>query len=156
MGQSSQAGFNSTDNNRRGLIGVANQITIYNRSVVRPVPHDTARGIHVIISSFFRYGIMIHHGIHISCGNKKTKFWCSQNRYRCIIFPVRLRNNANRIAVCLKNSGNNGMTKGWMVNIGIAANVDKVQLFDTPFFHILFTDWQKTIVHKLFLLVSFL
>ena len=90
MSETAQAGFQSSNDQWCVFVGAADEIAVYHGCVIRPPAHDSARRKRIFLTAFFRYGIMIDHGIHISTGYNKTDFWLSQDTDTVRIFPVRL------------------------------------------------------------------
>ena len=89
---------------------------------------------------FFRHTVMIDHGIHISCGNKKSQPRLSEFPDAVFIFPVRLAQHGYLIAMSLKKPADNGRSKGAVIHISISHNVDKIRLRPASFFHFFSVD----------------
>ena len=126
---------------------MTDQITIHDRSIIRPFSHHTARGIGIHRSALLGNGIMIYHGIHISGRYNESKSRRTENGNGSIIFPVRLWDNSYRISVWLEDTGNNRMTEWRMIHISITTYINKVKLLDSTIDHILFWNWKITFVH---------
>jgi len=135
MCQSSKAGFNSAQDNRRLLIYLANQIAIYDCCIIRTFAHHASRCIGIRFSSFLRHRIMIYHRIHIPAWNKKSKSWFSKHGNTLFVFPIRLTDHSNLITICFQNSCNNRMSKRWVIHISITGHIDKIYLFPSSFQH---------------------
>ena len=83
---------------------------------------------------------MIDHGVHITAGNQKSKPWLSQHGNTSRVFPVRLGNDACRVAMGFQDPADNGMAKRRMIHIGIPDHIDKIKLFTACLFHFFSTD----------------
>lgn len=134
-----QTGFNAANENRNLLsICFPNSIAIDNGSMVGTKTGFSSGGIKVGVPAFFCCSIMIDHRINISCRNQKAKPRFSECFKRITGVPVRLCNNADRVAVGFQNSGNNGRSKAGMIHIGIPYDIDKIQNINSSILHIFF------------------
>ena len=140
MRHTTQACLNSSDNDRSLLISMPNQVAIDYYCVIRSFIRNTSRCISVTFPVLLGYIIMVHHGIHIAGRNEEAESWLSQYCNTGIILPIRLCNDAYRVPMRLQQSGNNGMSKRWMIYVSVSTDIYKVKLFDASFFHIFFTD----------------
>ena len=143
MCQSSETCLDPSEDDRCLLIYLTDQVTVYNRCVIRTLSHQASRRISVRSAVLFRHGIMIHHRIHISRRHEEAEPRLPENRNALIavlIFPVRLRNDTDFKSMRFQKSRNDRMSERRMVYISISGNIDKIQLFPSPFFHILFAN----------------
>ena len=140
MCQSSETCLDPSEDDRCLLIYLTDQVAVYNRCVIRTLSHHASRRISIRSAVLFRHGIMIHHRIHISRRNKESQSRFSKNRNAVLIFPVRLRNDTDFKSMRFQKSRNDRMSERRMVYISISGNIDKIQLFPSPFFHILFAN----------------
>ena len=136
----SQTGFDATQNDRSFLISLPDQIPVDNAGIIRPLSHNTSGCVSIGLPSLFGYGIMVDHGIHISCGYKKSKTWFAKNRDAVRCLPVRLCNDSHSVATGFQQPCDDGMTKGRMVYISISGNIDKIDLIPSTFFHFFSAD----------------
>ena len=81
---------------------------------------------------------MVHHGIHIAGGNEKAELWLAECAHAFGVAPVRLCDNADRETVCFENAGDDRRAERRVVDVGIAANVHEIELFDAAYRHIFF------------------
>ena len=134
----------STDDHRNILVGMPDQIAIYNGGVIGSLSHNTTGRISIDLTFLFGNIIVIHHRIHISCRYQKSKSGFSVNGNALIIFPVRLGYDPNGIAVGFQNTADNGMSKRRMVYVSIPDDIYKIKLVKTPVKHILSCEGQKS------------
>ena len=85
-------------------------------------------------------GIVIHHGVHVAAGHQKPQPGTSEYVDGSGIFPVRLRNDANAVAIVFQNPADDGVTEGGVVYIGIADDIYEVTAFPAPLRHFFFVD----------------
>ena len=137
MRKSPKAGFDSSYDYRHILITSSNQISVDNGCIIRALSHGPAGCVGIRRTFLFRYIVVIYHGIHVSAGNQKAKPRPSKHINTVRIFPVRLRDNSHLIASGFQNPADDGMPKRGMIHIRIPDHIDKIQLVNSPFLHVL-------------------
>ena len=133
-----QARLNAADDHRHILITSADQVPVHRRSAVRPSSGLTAGGVGVRWPPFSRHKVMIHHGIHIAAGNEKGQSGTAKNRNAVVILPVRLGKDAHAVPMSLQDPADDRVSKGRVVHISVSCDIDKIRLFDSLLFHLLF------------------
>ena len=68
-----QAGFNPANDNGGILIGLADQISVNYRGMIRAFAHNAAGGVGIHASSLLGYRIVIDTAVHISGTDQKAK-----------------------------------------------------------------------------------
>ena len=94
-----QARLNTSDDDRRMLVSVSDQIAIHDNCIIRTLTHLPAGRIGICVAALFGYRIMIDHGIHITAGYKKPKPRFAEYLNAFIVLPVGLWDDADRISV---------------------------------------------------------
>ena len=145
---SSKTGFDPAQDNRRILVCLPDQVAVHDGGMIRTSSHHSAWRIGIRFSSFFRNRIMIHHGIHVAGRHQKPQPWLSIFRNRSAVLPVRLGDDADLISMSLQMPGNDGVSKGRMVHIGISGHVDKIHPVPSSIDHILPAQRQKPLFHS--------
>lgn len=138
MRKAAQAGLDAADDDGRFLKRAADEVGIYDDGVIRAQAHFAAGGEKVAAAALFGDGIVVHHGIHIAGGNEKAKFWLAECAHAFGVAPVRLCDNADRETVCFENAGDDRRAERRVVDVGIAADVHEIELFDAAYRHIFF------------------
>ena len=136
MGHTSQACFDTADNDGYSPVHPADQIAVDHSGMIGPLPGFPSRRIGVGGPAFPGYKIMINHGIHVSGGNQESQPGAPENADALLILPVRLGNDTDTVAVRLQNAGDYGMSKGRVIHIGVAGHIHKIRLRDPPVFHL--------------------
>jgi hypothetical protein len=88
-------------------------------------------------------GIVVDHGVHVAAGYQETQAGTAVDVDGLGILPVRLGDDAHRVAVALQNTADDGVAKGMMIHIGVTDNIDKVALVPATVDHILFAYGKK-------------
>ena len=145
VGHTAQAGLQPAQDHGRLLKSPPDQVSIDHDRVVRPLSHDPAGTESVLPSVFFVDGIVVDHGIHIAGGDQEAQPGLPQRRHALRIPPVRLADHADRVAVGLQDTRNNGRPEARVVHIGVTADIDKIQLPDSLCLHVLPAHGQKTL-----------
>ena len=143
MGKPPQRRLNTANQNRHIPVGLTNQVTVYDCCVVGTFAHDTAGGEGIGFAPVLGDGIVVHHGVHIAAGNQKAQTWLAVDIDGPGILPVRLGDDAYGITVTLKNSADDGVAEGRVVNVCVADDIDKIALCPAPINHILLAYGQK-------------
>ena len=117
-------------------VALADEVTVDDRRVIRALPADTAGGEGVGFPMVMGNSIVIDHGVHIAAGNEKAKPRLPQRRDGVRIPPIRLGENADLVARVLQHPADDGVTKGRMIDIGVANDIDEIALTPTPGGHI--------------------
>ena len=103
--QATQRSLHTTHDKRGVFIGSSNQIAINHRRVIGAQAHLPTRGIKIAIAVFFCNRIVAHHRIHVSRTYQKRQAGLAEHIDAGGVMPIRLRNNAHFVAICLKQSG---------------------------------------------------
>ena len=143
MTQPAQAGLDTADENGHIFINLTDQVAIDHSGIIRALAHLGAGGEGVGLALVLGDGIMVDHGIHIASGYQETQPGTAVDIDGLRIFPIGLGNDAHAVALAFQDTADNGMTKGGVVYVGIADDVDKVALAPAPVQHILFADGKK-------------
>ena len=98
MGQTAQAGLDPSRNDRDVRINRPDQIAVNHAGIIRPLSHYASGRIGVLFPPPFGYGIVVHHGIHISCAHQKSQPRPSKGHNTLLLFPIRLRDDPHPIA----------------------------------------------------------
>ena len=137
VGHPPQAGLQPAQDHRCPFKGPANEVAVDHDRVVRPPSHDPAGRKGIPAAVFFIDGIVVDHGIHIAGGDQKAQPGLPQDRHALRVPPVRLADHADRVAAGLEDTRNNGRPEAGVVHVGIAADIDKIKLFDPLRPHVL-------------------
>ena len=136
--------FDSSRNDRHMLIFLTDQVTVDDHCPIRSFSHLSARRVGIHFSMLLCHRIMIHHGIHITGADKKSKPWLSQCHDTFRMTEIRLGNDPHLIAMTLQQSADDRRSKRRMIHIGITDHIDKIQLINTPLLHIRSAHRQKS------------
>ena len=143
MGQPPQTGLDAANQDGNILVGLADEVAVDNGGIVRPLAHYPAGGKGIGFPPVLGHGIMVYHAVHVATADQKAQPGAAKDINGLGGFPVRLGDNAHAVAVVFQNSGNNGMTEGGMIHIGIPAYIYKIALFPAAIHHFLLADRQK-------------
>jgi len=73
---------------------------------------------------------MVHHGINVARADQKRKAWPAKAAECLRAVPVRLGENADRIAVAFEHTADNRRAEARMVHIRIADDIYKIKLLN--------------------------
>ena len=126
MPQPAQTCLNTADEDGNVLVGLTDEVAVDRSGVVRAFAHDAAGGEGIGFPAVLGDGIVVDHGVHIAAGNQKAQPGTAENVDGFGIFPIRLRDDANIVAVAFQNPADNGMAEGWVIDVGVADDVHKI------------------------------
>ena len=138
MPQPAQTRLNTADEDGNVLVGLTDKVAVDRSGVVRAFAHDAAGGEGIGFPVVLGDGIVVDHRVHIAAGDQKPQPGTAENVDGFGIFPIRLRDDANIVAVAFQNPADDGVAEGRMIHIGIPDNIDKIKLGDAPLSHFFF------------------
>ena len=149
--EAAQTGLDAAEDDRCFLVGAADQVGVDDRGVIRPQPHFPARRVGVHTAALFGNRVVVDHRIHIAGGDEEAELRLAERGDARGVAPVRLGDDADRKAVGLEHAGDDRGAEGGVVDVGVAADVDEIELFDAAGGHICFGDGEKSAsVHIVF------
>ena len=89
--------------------------------VVRALSHEAAGRVCVSFPVAAGDGIVVHHRVHVAAADQKAEPGLAQDGDGIGIFPVRLRDDADLVAVGLQNTRDDRVPERRMVDIGVLA-----------------------------------
>ena len=143
MREPPKACLNAADDDGGFFVALADQIAVDRHSVVRALSHEAAGRVCVNLPVMAGDGIVVHHRVHVAAADQKAEPGLAQDGDGIGIFPVRLRDDADLVAVGLQNTRDDRVSKRRMIDIRVADDIDKVALRPAAGFHIGFVDGQK-------------
>ena len=143
VGKPSETCLNATDDNGRFFVALANQVAVDRYGVVRALAHDAAGRVGVRFAVMAGDGVVVDHRVHVAAADQKAETRLPQDRYRIGIFPIRLGDDANLVAVRFQNARDDRVPERRMVDVSVADNIDEVALRPAAAVHIFFADGQK-------------
>ena len=126
MPQPAQTCLNAADEDGNVLVGLTDKVAVDRGGVVRAFAHDAAGGEGIGFPAVLGDGIVVDHGVHIAAGNQKAQPGTAKNVDGFGIFPIRLRDDANIVAVAFQNPADDGVAEGWVIDVGVADDVHKI------------------------------
>ncbi len=99
---------------------------------------SSARGVGVITAAAACGGVVIDHRVHGSGGyaeeqSRRTEF----AEVAEVVLPIGLRNDCHFVTGCLECASDDGSSKRWVVDIGIAREQDDIDIFPAKSLHLL-------------------
>ena len=76
---------------------------------------------------------MVHHGIDIAGADEECKAGLAEAFEIFRTVPIRLGNDAHRVAVAFKHPADDGRAKARVIHIRIPDDIHKIKLFNVPF-----------------------
>ena len=130
VGKTPEARFNAANDDRHAAVRFPGAVGINDRRTVRALPRLAAGRISIARTAFFCRGIMVHHGINVARADQKRKAWPAKAAECLRAVPVRLGENADRIAVAFEHTADNRRAEARMVHIRIADDIYKIKLLN--------------------------
>lgn len=137
VGKAAQAGFDAADDDGHILIGFPHAVGIDDGRPFRPVAGFAAWRIVVAAAEFLGCRLFIEHGIEIAGCNQSGQPRPSQFLERFGTMPVGLGNDTDTIAPAFQYAADEGCGKTEVIDIGVAIDVDKIELIPAAAFHVL-------------------
>ena len=121
MGDASQTGFNTTNNN--GLfIRFFTALSVNRYRSVGALAMNITRRVSIVVAQLTICRVMVDHGIHVASGYAEKERWLTQRHKGVFRCPVGLGNNADSITLCFQRSAYNRHAKAGVINISIASD----------------------------------
>ena len=130
VAQPSQTGLDAADDDRRMLVGLADQVAIDDDSVVGALANDAAGRVGVLMAALLGHRIVVDHGVHVAGGDQKAEPRLAILLYTRVVAPVGLADQRNAVAARLQQAADDRSAKARMVHVRVAADIDKVGLRD--------------------------
>ena len=147
VGHAPQACLQSAQDDRCLFKCSADQIAVDNHGIVGSFSHYSAGTERIMTAVLFVDRIVIDHGIHVAGRDQKAQAGLPQDRHACRIAPVGLADHSHRIASGLQDTRNNRRPEARVVHIRVAADIYKIQLFNSLRLHVLPAHGQKALRH---------
>lgn len=104
VGEPPQAGLYATDNDGNALVCLPDFCRVGDEGPVRPTASHAPVGIGIGGAGLVVGGVVGHHGVHSTSGNEEGQPWPPQDHEVCGGLPVRLGNNAHRVALAFQKA----------------------------------------------------
>ena len=92
-----------------------------------PTPFP-ARGVGIVVAALLVHRVVVHHGVHVARRHEKAQARLAELGHAGRVAPIGLGDNAHLVAVGLQHAGNDGRAEGGMVDVGVAGDVDEINL----------------------------
>ena len=145
MGEPPQARLEPAQDHRCLFKRFPDQVPVDYDRVVGPVPHLPARTEGILRAVLFIHRVVVHHGVHVSGRDEEAQARFPERLYARRIPPVRLAEHPDCVAVCRKDTRNNGRPEAGVVHIRVPAHIYKIELFDPLCLHILPAHGKKSL-----------
>jgi len=89
---------------------------------------------------------MIDHAVDVAGGNQKRELRLPKHAKWLHAMPVRLRDDADGVAVAFEHARDDGSAKAGMVDVRIPGDKYKIELVDAPRAHLLAVDGREGIL----------
>ena len=129
--------FHAADGDRNIAECLTDQVAVYNQRAVGALGALAAWGVHVGRTALFRGGIVIDHAVNHAGGNEEAVIRPAKTLEVRGVLPVRLSENGYAVTGSLKRTGNDGRTKGGMIDICVADDIDKIRRVPAALGHVL-------------------
>ena len=118
------------------FVRAADEIAIDRHRSIRAMSGLAAGGVGVCMAAMLGHGVMIDHRVHVAGAHQKAQARLAENRDARRVVPIRLADDAHAIAMCFENAADDGHAKAGMVDVGVAADIDKVAAVPSARVHI--------------------
>ena len=143
MREPPKACLNAADDDGGFFVALTDQIAVDRHGVVRALSGDAAGRVCVSFPVAAGDGIVVHHRVHVAAADQKAEPGLAQDGDGIGVFPVRLGDDADLVAVGPQNARDDRVSKRRMVNVRVADDIDKVALRPAAAVHIRLIDGQK-------------
>ena len=141
--QAPQARLDAADDDGLVLEGAADEVAVDRDGAVGTCARASAGGVGVLVAWLLVDGVVVHHRVHVAAADQKAEPGLAQDGDGIGIFPVRLRDDADLVAVGFQNTRDDRVSKRRMIDIRVADDIDKVALCPAAAVHIRLIDGQK-------------
>ena len=99
VGEPAQGSLNAAEDEGDIFIGAADGLRINDNGPVRPLAGGPRRGVGIGRTGLFGRGVVVYHGVDISGGYQEGEFGAAKGFDGGRVFPVRLGDNADPVAL---------------------------------------------------------
>ena len=135
MGNTAQAGFNTTNNNRNVFKRLAATLGINGDCAVGALAAFIVGRISIVVAQLFIRGVAVNHGVHVAGRHTKIQIGLAQLHKVVFILPVRLGNNAHPVTVCFQQAPDDCHTKTGVVHVRVACDQNNIAAIPAQFVH---------------------
>ena len=143
MRESSKRCLDAAQHDGHVLVRATDEVAIDHVRVVGAQTHLAAGGVEVLGATVLGHGVVVDHRVHVAAADQKAETRLTQDRYRIGIFPIRLGDDADLVAVRFQNARDDRVSERRMVDVSVADDIDEVALRPAAAVHIFFADGQK-------------
>ena len=130
MRKTPEARLDAADDDRHAAVCLPHTVRINDRCAVRALPRFAAGRVSVARAALFRGGVMVHHGIDVSRADEERKARPAKAAELLRAVPVRLGDDAHRIAVALQHAADDRRAETRMIHVCVADDVYEIKLPD--------------------------
>ncbi len=146
VGKAAHGCLHPADEDGRLGIEAADDVGVDDGGPVGALAHHPAGGVKVGGAALFGHGVVVDHRVHVPRRDDKAQAGPAELGEGGILLHIRLGENRHLVAGALQHPGDDGAAETGVVDIAVAADVDKVGLGPAPLLHLGAADGQK-IVH---------
>ena len=141
MRHAPQARLDAADDDRHIGIELAQAVAVDDRRAFRPVAGLAARRIRVLMADLLGRRELVEQRIHVACRDEEAEPRLAEAVEILRTVPVRLRDDADLVAVLLEQAADDGRAEARMVDVGVARDEDEVELVPAALLHVTPADW---------------
>ena len=147
MRKTAQRRLDAAEDDRNIAVCLADTIGIDDGGAIGAQPRFAAGGIVVVGALFLRGGVMRDHGVDIARADEEAEARTPECAERLRRAEVRLRQKADAKACVLQHARDDRRAEGRVIHIGVAVDVDKIDLAPAPRLHLGAVCGQKLLFH---------
>ena len=138
MGHTAQRGFDASRHYWHIGKQLFQNVAIHNGGIVGACSGPAIGRVGIIAATATIGGVVIHHRVHGPRAHAKKQPWRPQFlEIAQVVAPVGLRHNGNIKSMCLKHTTNHGCSHRGVIDIGITAKQDHINMIPAQVFDFL-------------------
>ena len=141
MRHAPQARLDAADDDGHIGVELTQAVAVDDRRALWPMAGLAARRVSIFMADFLGRRELVEQGIHVASRDEEAEARLPEAVKVLRRMPVRLRDDADLVAVLLEQTADDGRAETRVVDIGITRDEDEIELVPAALFHVAPADW---------------
>ena len=136
MREPAQARLDAAEDDGHVLVRAPDQVPVDDAGVVGTQARLSAGGVRVGLAPLLRDRVVVHHRVHVPRRHEKAQPRPPEHVDAGRVAPIRLRDDADPVAVGLEDARDDGAAERGVVDVGIAAHIGEIDAIPPAIAHL--------------------